>query len=123
MPNLTFRFSHRKGPYVQYVVAALLVIAVTWLRLPLGAWLGNSVPFILYFPAVVVAGWFGGFGPGLFATALSGFCAKTWFFEPVGTFNIQDWPSAFRLLLFLLSGTLISFLCGRLRQRTEQLSD
>lgn len=104
-----------------YCVALLSVALVTFLRLPLAPFLGNSVPFILYFPAIVVAGWFGGMGPGFLATAVSGYCAKTWFFEPYGSFEIRDWPSAFRLLVFVLSGGLISFLCGRLHQRTRQL--
>jgi len=122
MTLVRFILSRRKTRLARYSLAAVLVVGVTWLRLPLGAWLGNSVPFILYFPALVVAGWFGGFGPGLFATIIAGYCAKTWFFEPVGSFTIPDWPSAFRLLLFLLSGSLISFLCGRLHERTEQLA-
>lgn len=105
----------------RYGVAVLLVVGVTLLRLPLAPWLGNSVPFILYFPALVVAGWFGGRGPGLVATAVSGYCAKTWFFEPYGTFSLDDWPSVFRLLLFLMSGALISFLCGQLHRRNAEL--
>ena len=89
--------------------------------MPLRDLLGNSVPFLLYFPAIVIAGWFGGTGPGLLATLLSGYCAKTWFFEPVGTFELADAGSVFRLALFLASGGLISFLCGRLHQRTAEL--
>jgi signal transduction histidine kinase len=122
MTKISLAVPHPKSVVIRYAAAALLVIVVTWLRLPLGSWLGKSVPFILYFPAIVAAGWFGGLGPGLTATAVAAYCAKTWFFEPVGTFTIPDWPSAFRLLLFLLSGILISFLCGRLHDQTEQLA-
>src|SRR5687768_4693491 len=68
-----------------YSVALLSVALVTFLRVPLAPFLGNSVPFILYFPAIMVAGWFGGMGPGFLATAVSGYCAKTWFFEPYGS--------------------------------------
>jgi signal transduction histidine kinase len=106
---------------LRYALVLVIVAAVTVLRVPLAPLLGNSVPFILYFPAVVIAGWLGGFGPGLAATLLSGYCARTWFFEPVGKFSIPDFPSAFRLGLFVLSGTLISFLCGRLHQRSREL--
>jgi signal transduction histidine kinase len=106
---------------VRYLLAIGVVVAVTALRIPLAPLLGTSVPFILYFPAVVIAGWYGGFGPGFVATLLSGYCAKTWFFEPYGTFVIENWGSAFRLLVFLVSGTLASYLCGRLHERTEQL--
>ena len=98
-------------------------MVVTLLRPPLAPLLGNSVPFILYFSAIMFAGWLGGFGPGLVATLFSGYMAKTWLFEPRGSFTIPDWGSAFRLLVFIGSGTLISFLCGRLHQRSAELEN
>ena len=115
--------ARRPSAAVRYLVAFTAVAVVTLLRLPLQPLLGNSVPFILYFPAVMVAGWFGGFGPGLFATVLSGYVAKTWLFEPYGHFEIGDWGSAFRLLLFLSSGILMSYLCGRLHDHTVELEN
>jgi signal transduction histidine kinase len=106
---------------IGYGFAIGMVVVATLLRVPLAPLLGNSVPFILYFPALVVVGWFGGFGPGMVATFLSGYAARTYFFEPRGHFDIPDLPSAFRLGLFVLSGSLMSYLCGRLHQRTEEL--
>lgn len=113
----------RRSRFIRYGVAAVGVAAVTVLRIPLAPLIGNSVAFNLYFPAVLIAGWFGGFGPGFVATLLSGYCAKTWFFEPYGSFSIDDWGSAFRLMVFLVNGALASFLCGRLHERTEQLQN
>ena len=108
------------GP-ARYLVALAVVVAVTLLRVPLAPLLGNSVPFILYFPALVFIGWLGGKGPGLLATVASAYLAKTWFFEPRGSFTIQDGGSAFRLLVFIASGILISVLCGRLHARSAEL--
>ena len=71
--------------------------------------------------AVVVAGWFGGFRPGMAATILSGYCARTWFFPPYGSFSLDNWPAVFRLAVFLFGGALASFLCGLLHRRTEEL--
>lgn len=119
MPLLAPRLPGR--PYLRYLVAVAVVVALTFLRIPLAPLLGNSVPFILYFPAIVFAGWLGGFGPGLVATLLGGYLAKSWFFEPRGSFTIQDWGSAFRLAVFVGSGTLMSYLCGRLHQRSAEL--
>jgi signal transduction histidine kinase len=113
----------RKNWMLRYPAALLVVALVTGLRVPLAPLIGNSVPFILYFPALVFVGWFGGLDAGLFATFLSGYCAKTWFFEPRGAFEIPDWASAFRLALFLVSGVLISFLCGRLHRRSDELEE
>ena len=110
-----------KSWQLRYAFALGMVVATTLLRQPLAPMLGNSAPFILYFPALVVVGWFAGFGPGMLATVLSGYAARTWFFEPKGSFAIPDVPSAFRLGLFLFSGMLTSYLCGRLHQRTGEL--
>jgi signal transduction histidine kinase len=121
MPETRPQLLRRDGSLLRYLVAVAVVVAVTVLRIPLAPLLGNSVPFTLYFPAVVVAGWFGGFGPGLAATLLSGYCAKTWFFPPYGSFSLDNWPAAFRLLVFLLTGVLTSFLCGLLHRRTAEL--
>lgn len=121
MPLIAPRLLGRS--YLRYLFAVAIVVAVTFLRIPLAPLLGNSVPFILYFPAVMIAGWLGGFGPGLVATLLGGYLAKSWFFEPRGTFTIQDWGSAFRLTVFVGSGTLISYLCGRLHQRSAALEE
>lgn len=108
-------------PLLCYLLAILAVLLVTLVRVPLAPLLGNTVPFILYLPAIVFAGWLGGFGPGFTATVLSGYLAKTWFFEPRGSFSIPDAGSAFRLGLFLLNGTIISYLCGRLHIRSAEL--
>lgn len=109
------------SPVLRYCAAVAVVTLVTVLRWPLSPLLGNSVPFLLYVPAVAVAGWFGGFGPGLVATILSGYCAKTWFFPPFGSFSLDNWPAAFRLGMFLFSGSVISYVCGLLHRRTEEL--
>src|SRR5207249_11102113 len=42
-------------------ISVLAIVAATVLRIPLAPVLGASVPFILYFPAVLFAAWYGGF--------------------------------------------------------------
>src|SRR5581483_5969414 len=55
----------RKGDSLRRYAVAVLVVAIsTLLRHSLMTALGEGVPFILYFPAVVVSAWYGGFGPG-----------------------------------------------------------
>src|SRR5688572_549707 len=111
----------RERPLLGYGFAIAVVAGVTVLRLPLGPLLGNSVPFILYFPALVFVAWSSGLRPAIAATLLSGYCAKTWFFEPYGAFSIPNSGSAFRLALFLAIGSLVSSLCNRLYERTQQV--
>ena len=64
-----------------YLVAAGFVAAATLVRSLLDPWLGDSLPYITYFAAIVTAAWFGRLGPSLFAVALSCIAAD-WFFIP-----------------------------------------
>jgi PAS domain S-box-containing protein len=69
--------------------------------------LGYRVPFSLYFPAAVVAAWFGGLGPGLMAVALGTLAADFFFFPPVGTLSLEhpgDWSV---LVVFLVTATAV----------------
>ncbi|HUQ24636.1 MAG TPA: DUF4118 domain-containing protein, partial [Burkholderiales bacterium] len=54
----------------RYFVAVALIVIALALRLALDPWLGERVPYITIFGAVLVAAWYGGFGPALAAAAL-----------------------------------------------------
>jgi serine phosphatase RsbU (regulator of sigma subunit) len=89
------------------VAAPVLTLLIRLLLLPI---LGDSYPVLLFLPAVMLAGWYGGVGPGLVAVALTtGFAG--YFFMPTlrfnGTSNIRDEVG---LLLFTLVGLLITYL-------------
>ncbi|HET9530612.1 MAG TPA: PAS domain S-box protein [Blastocatellia bacterium] len=94
---------------LRYGVAALAVVVSTLVREPLIPLMGLRVaPFTLFYPAIMLAGWYGGLGPGLFATALSALSAIYFFILPEFSLAISDAGVAFGLALFLFSGTFIS---------------
>jgi PAS domain S-box-containing protein len=107
---------------LRYAVALLVVALASLLREALAPTLGEGVPFILYFPGVVLAAWFGGLGPGLLATGLGGLVAWYAFIPPRFTFDLPDRTVLGRLIVFLLAGVLISLLAEGLhrgRRRAE----
>jgi PAS domain S-box-containing protein len=57
--------------FVRYAVAVCSVAAGVALRFALGPALGSTLPYITFFPAIMLAAWFGGLGPGILATLLS----------------------------------------------------
>jgi PAS domain S-box-containing protein len=84
-----------------------------------------------FFPAVMIAAYFGGFWPGLLATILSAVAANYFFTGQLRFFHITDANDVAALVLFVLTGAIISGLCeslhrarGRLvaeeRQRAEE---
>ena len=99
---------------------ALLVVAVAaLLRIGLTPLIGPAAPFILFYPAVMVAGWIGGLRPGLTATAASAAIAWYCFFEPFGTFKTPALSGIIQIGIFLLSGSLLSLLNGLLHRSRE----
>ena len=74
----------------QYAFAVLVVILAWLLREFVSPILGERVPFILFYPTVVLAAWFGGLGPGLLTTALSVLIAWYVFIPPAYSFTLSD---------------------------------
>jgi signal transduction histidine kinase len=65
-----------------YVVALVAVLGAAALRGWLSGEMGPPAPLSAYYAAVMVAGWYGGWGPGLLATAASTVLA--WLVFPLG---------------------------------------
>ncbi|HEY7443208.1 MAG TPA: DUF4118 domain-containing protein, partial [Vicinamibacterales bacterium] len=61
----------------------LLAVALL-LRYLLRDSLGVKVPYLQFFPAIIVAAWYGGLGPGVLTTALSCVLAMYFLLPPDG---------------------------------------
>ena len=70
--------------WIPYLVALMTVGAALGLRVALDPWLGARTPYITVFGAVIVAAWYGGFGPGLVAAAVGWIGSDLLFVEPRG---------------------------------------
>jgi PAS domain S-box-containing protein len=73
-----------------------------------------------YFCAVLLATWFGGLGPGLFAIALSMLALMYYFVPPTGTFVI-DAAYTPSLILFLLAALFVTWVSVKERNATKSL--
>jgi PAS domain S-box-containing protein len=112
------RSGRASGPVAAYAVAILIVIAAIVVRRVLEPWLGTNAPYLLFFPAILVASWYGGFGPGAVATALSSVAAMDLYLPPIGL-AIDSSTDGVPLVLFVTTGLAIAALNGRVR-RTEE---
>src|SRR5215211_7695912 len=106
-----------------YVVAAGLVAAATLVRLLLDPWLGDGLPYITYFAAIVAAAWLGRLGPSLLALVLSCVAAGWCFIPPRHSFKHSYWsPSEWvGLATFLTVGALLAAISESMH-RTRQLA-
>ena len=100
-----------------YVVAIAAVTGSLLFR-SLSDSFGQNVPYLQFFPAVILAAWFGGLGPGLVATAISALAAGYFFLPPAG-FAVGAASDQLSLGVFIGTGLVIAFLNHRLRLAEE----
>jgi PAS domain S-box-containing protein len=96
-----------------YAVAVVLIAAALLIRWSLEPWLGEHVPYLLFFPAILLAAWWGGPGPGILATALSAVAVMYFVLPPDGlAVAAADIVS---LTLFVATGAGIAWINHQLR--------
>src|SRR5258705_13099547 len=69
----------RLAAYGVALLATAVSLSVRW---PLRTVLGDRSLYAIFFPAVMIAAYLGGFGPGLLATLLSALAVMYFFLEP-----------------------------------------
>ncbi len=81
----------------------------------------QSQPFVsLFFCAIMLSAWFGGFGPGLLAVTLAVLAFDYYLLPPIFSFSV-DFGALPRLLLFTLSALIVISLAAAQRSATESL--
>ncbi|MCC5602621.1 PAS domain S-box protein [Nostoc favosum] len=100
---------------LRYGIVVLIVALALVLMLMLDPWLSMSgTPFLLFFSAVMVSGWYGGLNSGLLATGLSALLSDYFFLPPAYDLSF-DLSNFLRIGLFALQGLLFSILCEVLK--------
>ena len=103
----------------KYAIAVLSVttalILSQWPALHL-----EAAPVSLFFCAVMLSAWFGGFEPGLLATVLSTLAFYYYFLPPIHSLDAK--PAEIpRLIVFALSALVVGMLSAAQRSATESL--
>ncbi len=106
---------------IAYCVAVLAPAVSLLVRWPLWPVLEDAVPHMTFFPAVMIAAYFGGFWPGLVATVLSAVAANSFLTRQISSFHITSVNDVAALFLFVLVGTIISGLCESLHRARRRV--
>ncbi len=112
------RSKNKRPAWSRYGVA-LVAVAIS---LAVGLYLRPSTystPYLFFYPAVLIALWYGGFRAGLLATLLSAVAVDRYFLLPIGLST--DLISILRGLFFIVSFGLICWLIDARRVRAEAL--
>src|SRR5947199_5292095 len=100
------------------VLAPAVSLLVRWALWPVPR---DAVPHMTFFPAVMIAAYFGGFWPGFLATILSAAAANYFLTGQLRSFNLTNVNDVAGLALFVLTGTIISALSEGLHRAHRRL--
>ena len=103
-----------------FAIAAALVLVSLLLRLVLYPWLGLAVPYLQFFPAILLAARYGGRGSGIVATMLSTLAVMFFFLAPIGSFAVMAIADVVSMPLFVMIGVAISEISESLRRAVRQ---
>ena len=105
----------------RYLVAVIAVAAALGLRALLSPWLGERVPYITTFGAVIIAAWYGGGGPAFLAAVLGWVGAELLFIPPLYAIVYRGGEQVVEFLAYLLSTALIAGLAGAMHRARASL--
>ena len=103
-----------------FAIAILLVAVALWLRFLLGGWLPGN-PYHTFWPAAVLAAFFGGLGPGLLATVLGGVAAWYMLIPPSWSFRIAATGDVVALVSYLVISSVNCVIIHAFREAVAHL--
>jgi PAS domain S-box-containing protein len=104
----------------RYGFALISVIVATLLRYVLGAAFGLTLPFLLFYPAILMVALAAGFGPALFATLLSAASGAYFFYPQIAMIVTTRIAAVYWLILFAGVGTVLTTLGELIRRHHYQ---
>jgi len=108
----------------RYLIAVGLAFSAAAVRGLLSTLWGDSVPFLLFVPAIVLSAWAGGFGPGMATTVISALLANYFWLPPFYSFRLATGRELIALVIFTAIGAMICALSETMyrgRRRLEGL--
>lgn len=111
------------SPLQRYSVALGVVLLAFALRYGLYGTLDHRIPFGFFLSATIIAAWYGGLGPGLFA-AVAGLLLGDYFFLPRhGPGTVMGEAERTGIGLYAMNCALIVLLFWRIHMRLAQAAD
>jgi PAS domain S-box-containing protein len=105
--------------YAVAVAATGLSLLIRW---PLAPYLGHRMPFMTFFPAVVISAYYAGLRPGLLATLLGAGAGTFFLTEPPYSFRIAHLNDGVGVTLFVLIGSVISVMNESLHRAQQRIA-
>ena len=107
--------------FLNYVIASVLVLSALSLKLSLSAIRNDESPFLLFFAAIFLATWRGGFWCGVYSTVLSVMLSSYYFVAPIYSFK-SSLNNLLSLSIFCIEAILIAWMTDSLLRAKVQLA-
>jgi signal transduction histidine kinase len=104
----------------RYATALAAILVALLAREVLSPFVGDYVPFITLFPAVIFAARFCGIGPSILTVLVALFGARFWFVQPVHSFSVPDTARSVAIIVFLLASALMVAM-GEIDRRNDEV--
>lgn len=106
----------RRSRSIHYAVAVVATTTAGLVRLSLTPFFGDRNQLVMFYPAIMVSAWLGGFWPGLVATVVSAALDGYLFLDPVFTLRLPHHGDKLALAIFIATGAVISLLNDNLHR-------
>src|SRR5262249_55198418 len=114
-------FPYASSWLARYGMAVVSSGVILVICLFLDQFVSGNIPLTLFITPVVVSAWFGGLGPGLLATFLSGLSSEYFLTEEHFTPANMDAADLERLTLFLVTSGLVNWLILMMRAARQEV--
>ena len=112
----------RGSVFARHGIAVALALAAVLLRVALTSVFPPGFPYVTFFPAILVATYYGGFRAGVVCAALCGVAAWWFFIPPIHTFKF-DLSMAVALAFYVLVAGVEIFFIDGMRAALDDLED
>ena len=112
-------FQPIRGKFVRYTVGVAAFLIAFMIRMSADGLLPPGFPFVTFFPAVIVATFLGGRGPGILCAVLSGLAAWFWFIPPAHGLMLNAQTATAMLFYVAVVAVDIVLIDGLLRRQHE----
>src|SRR3989442_15726280 len=96
--------------WARYPIAVTIIAIVVGIRAYVIPGWSLAHPYLLFYPAIILAGWFGGFGPGVLVTILAALSLAVLSLPPLYSLRIPRGEDANGLVVFVAIRVALSVL-------------
>src|SRR5215471_4755293 len=111
------------GSAQAYALALFCVVVAGLVRWAMGQWFEGVIPFVTFFPAVLLAALVGGIGPGILAALLGGLIGWWTFLNPPMAFFPLNPGQVISLIAYLITCLILVWAAEHYRGLTKRLED